>query len=310
MPSASRLSVPLGGINEYPNHYSYPSSSPLSSNQHPLFFQPIQYLIRLTDMSQMDIQSTFDQMSSLLSPTQIHKVYKMAYYRKQTKNHWARDDPAFITVQIILMIITCFAYCVAFHDSTADGGGGVSDGLWIRTVRFAFLSIAVNYGLFGMIVSTICWTIANSYLTNNGSLPTTTSSKTTAATIRHSSAAVSSSRRYIVGQSVEWLYSFDIHCNAFFPLFMLIYVGQYFLLPLVLGRSLLALIVSNLMYGIAFGWYFYVTHLGYRALPFLSSTEVFLLPIAVVVFLLILNFIGYPFGFGWNASRIFANLYF
>jgi len=72
----------------------------------------------------------------------------------------------------------------------------------------------------------------------------------------------------------------------------------------------MAFLISNVLYGIAFGWYFYVTHLGYRALPFLSNTEIFLFPIAGVLFLFILNLVGYPFGFGWNASRIMAHLYF
>lgn len=46
------------------------------------------------------------------------------------------------------------------------------------------------------------------------------------------------------------------------------------------------------------------------ALPFLVNTEVFLLPVCGVVFLFILNLLGYPFGMGFNASRIFAHLYF
>ena len=62
---------------------------------------------------------------------------------------------------------------------------------------------------------------------------------------------------------------------------------QLFLLPVVLGPSLLALGVSNTLFALAFGWYFYITHLGYRALPFLSNTEVFLFPIAAVLILYI-----------------------
>jgi hypothetical protein len=54
---------------------------------------------------------------------------------------------------------------------------------------------------------------------------------------------------------------------------------------------------------------FYV-HYIITALPFLHNTEVFLFPLAVVVFIFVLNLIGYPLGFGWNASRIMAHLYF
>jgi hypothetical protein len=46
------------------------------------------------------------------------------------------------------------------------------------------------------------------------------------------------------------------------------------------------------------------------ALPFLSNTEVFLFPVAAVLLVYALNFIGYPFGFGWNASRLMSIIYF
>jgi hypothetical protein len=85
---------------------------------------------------------------------------------------------------------------------------------------------------------------------------------------------------------------------------------QLFLLPLVLGQSLVAMIVSNTLYAIALAWYWYITHLGYRALPFLSQTEVFLFPVAAIGLVYALNLIGHPFGLGWNASRIMAHLYF
>ena len=40
--------------------------------------------------------------------------------------------------------------------------------------------------------------------------------------------------------------------------------GQFFLLPVVLGTSLLSLGCSNTLFAVSFGWYFYITHLGYR----------------------------------------------
>ena len=85
---------------------------------------------------------------------------------------------------------------------------------------------------------------------------------------------------------------------------------QFFLLPLVLGESLFALFLSNTLYAASFAWYWYITHLGYRALPFLSQTEVFLFPIAAIALVYILNFVGYPFGLGFNASRVMARIYF
>jgi hypothetical protein len=85
---------------------------------------------------------------------------------------------------------------------------------------------------------------------------------------------------------------------------------QFFLLPLVLGQSLMALIIANTLYAAAFSWYWYITHLGYRSLPFLTNTEVYLFPIAAIILLYVLLLVGYPFGLGFNVARIFVQIYF
>ena len=48
----------------------------------------------------------------------------------------------------------------------------------------------------------------------------------------------------------------------------------------------------------------------FKALPFLSNTEVFLFPIVGILVLYVFNLVGYPFGLGWNASRIAAYIFF
>lgn len=220
----------------------------------------------------MDIQSAMDQMKTLLS-TRPYVVYKTSYYRKQTKNHWARDDPAFVALQFIFLVIACIAYSVSFRAPLTE------------SIAFLVYSVIFHWLGFGFVIATVGREIANRHLTDHKSTS-------------H------------VRQSVEWLYAFDIHCNAFFPLFVVLYGVQFFLLPLVLGKSLVALIVSNTLYAASFAWYWYITHLGYRALPFLSQTEVFLFPIAAIALVYVLNLVGYPFGLGWNASRIMAHIYF
>lgn len=253
---------------------------------------PSQYLSRLTDISQMDMQSAFDQMKSLLNPTQIQQLYKLSYYRKQTKGHYARDDPAFVTLQICFLVLSSVAYTIAFN--------GYS--FWKTFLVFLFHSVIINYVLVGFLVATIGQTIANQHMitvnksnsNNDGSANDVEMVKTAATS----------------NDSVEWMYAFDIHCNAFFPFFIIVYIIQYFILPIVLANTFLSFFLSNTLYSIAFGYYFYVTHLGYRSLSFLSNTEIFLIPVALVVFIFILNLVGYPFGLGWNASRIMAHLYF
>lgn len=240
-------------------------------------FVPFHDLILPIYFSQMDLQSAFDQMKSLLcfSPSQTQKVYKLAYYRKQTKNHWARDDPAFLSLQLILLILSSISYAIAFQ----------TDHIVLSSLNFIFHSIVVNFLGCGLVVATIGKSICNTYLTIQDN-------------VTH------------VRQCVEWLYAFDIHCNAFLPLFSLLYVVQFFFLPFILGVGLMPYIVSNTLFALAFIWYFYITHLGYRALPFLSKTEVFLFPIAVVLLIYTFNMMIYPLGLGLNASRLFAEFYF
>mmetsp|Transcript_30976 Transcript_30976/g.47480 ORF Transcript_30976/g.47480 Transcript_30976/m.47480 type:complete len:277 (+) Transcript_30976:74-904(+) len=249
------------------------SNSSSTSNALVSMTTPAQYLSRFTDVRQMDIQSALDQMKTLCSISP-QSVYKTAYYRKQTKNHWARDDPAFCALQVVFLLLSSIAYCVSFRVSS----------IWMG-LAFMIQSIFVHWLGSGLVMATVLREIANARLT-----------------VHQSSTHVR--------QGVEWLYAFDIHCNAFFPLFVMLYGFQFFLLPVVLGRSFVSLILANALYAFAFSWYFYITHLGYRALPFLSNTEVFLFPIAGILLLYLLNIIGYPFGFGWNASRIMAHLYF
>ena len=146
--------------------------------------RPMQYLARLADFRQMDIQSALDQMKTLLT-SRPHVVYKTSYYRKQTKNHWARDDPAFVALQGVFLVIACIAYAVAFK-ATIPGG-----------ISFLLYSVLWNWLGSGFLLATICREIANRHLTV------------------HSSSSH-------VRQSVEWLYAFDIHCNAFFPVFVIL----------------------------------------------------------------------------------------
>ena len=38
--------------------------------------------------------------------------YRHTAYHKQTKNQWARDDPAFVVLTSLLVAIAATAYCV------------------------------------------------------------------------------------------------------------------------------------------------------------------------------------------------------
>ncbi|RXH87394.1 hypothetical protein DVH24_034294 [Malus domestica] len=161
-------------------------SSSSSSRTNPM---PIQYLRRIIKVlssslivwwQQMDIEYTFWQMLHLCTSPKV--VYQHTKYHKQTKNQWARDDPAFVVICSVLLAVATLAYCAAYDHSAAHAVFVV-----ISVLFFHFLFI-------GMLLATFCWFLTNSYLREEAP------------------------NSHVVEQHVEWLYAFDVHCNSFFPI--------------------------------------------------------------------------------------------
>lgn len=75
-------------------------------------------------------------------------------------------------------------------------------------------------------------------------------------------------------QPCHRMYAFDVHCNAFLPLILLLGAGQLALSPLLLRSGLAPRLLSCLLYAAAMSHYLYLTFLGYSALPFLERAEV------------------------------------
>ena len=149
-------------------------------------------------------------------------VAKLTLHRKQTKNTWARDDPALALVELALLAVVALAYGAAYRRS------------------IPFMSCC----------PTASWAAANRYCRAGASLP-------------HS-----------VEQSVDWLFAWDVHCNAFVPVLLLVYIANFLLLPLTLaGDGLVPCLVGNALYTAAAGHYLYITFQGYVVLPFLQHDK-------------------------------------
>merc|ERR1739848_7312 len=190
-----------------------------------------EYVRRLMHSSQMDLEYSLWQMLYLcVNPT---RVYTNTKWHKQTKHQWARDDPGFAGLIVWFLMVSSFAFAIAFASES-----------FARMMRLMFWAIVIDFLLVGLGTATVGWWLCNRYLRVDDSL--------------HNS-----------DQRVEWMYAFDIHCNAFFPLYLVLYVAQYFLMPLLLSTSFLATLASNALYAFAFCYYCYVTFLGYSVLPFL-----------------------------------------
>ncbi|GJM99681.1 hypothetical protein PR202_ga16810 [Eleusine coracana subsp. coracana] len=70
----------------------------------------------------------------------------------ETKNQWARDDPAFIVILILFLVFATSAYCAAYGESASHAA------LTITSV------VLVHFLFAGILLATLCWFLTNSYL--------------------------------------------------------------------------------------------------------------------------------------------------
>eukprot|EP01138_Halocafeteria_seosinensis_P000114 gb/GECG01000118.1/.p1 GENE.gb/GECG01000118.1/~~gb/GECG01000118.1/.p1 ORF type:complete len:295 (+),score=22.55 gb/GECG01000118.1/:1-885(+) len=210
------------------NHPVSSSSSVAGASSSSSFIGP--YARRALSVKAMDWQFAAWQMVELL----LHpaKVYRLNQRRKQTKNQWARDDPAVVMLQCFFILPICCAYAFALNHFTLS-----------RVVRLLFHGLA-QYIVFGGCISAICRTLANNYLKVE-------------------------STPHAVEQEVEWMYAFDVHTNSFWVMFLIGYVGQYAILPLLLSQYYynLGMVCGNLLYTAAIAGYWYITFSGYVGKP-------------------------------------------
>ncbi|KAG6877360.1 3',5'-cyclic-nucleotide phosphodiesterase (PDEase) (3':5'-CNP) [Termitomyces sp. T32_za158] len=97
----------------------------------------------------------------------------------------------------------------------------------------------------------------------------------------------------LVDSQVEWGYAFDVHTNAFFPLYLALYLAQLFLLPIIFKDNWVCLWVGNTLYLAAFAQYTYGIYLGLNALPFLIRSELLLSPLLPLFTAYILSLLGF-----------------
>ncbi|KAF8406263.1 hypothetical protein HHK36_008348 [Tetracentron sinense] len=248
--------------------------TPSNVRHNPVFPQYLRRIIKVSsdEWQQMDIEYTFWQMLHLCTSPKV--VYQHTKYHKQTKNQWARDDPAFVVICSLLLVVATSAYCAAYDHSVAHAVSTV-----IAVLVFHFL-------ITGVTLATCCWFLTNAYLREEAT------------------------NSHVVEQRVEWqpislLYAFDVHCNSFFPMFVMLYVIHYFLSPLLVAHGFIPVLLSNLLFMVAVSYYHYLNFLGYDVLPFLDKTTFFLYPIGFVIILSPLLILS-----GFNPTRYIMNMYF
>lgn len=189
------------------------------------------------------------------------------------------------------MCISSLAWGIGF----SKGLGGI--------IKLIIWSVFVDYFFIGFIISTICW-LVSTYVLSSDPVPESPLPVNTLKDIRRQQR-----HHHHYGQnasnSVEWLYSFDVHCNGFFPVFIMTHVIQYVISPLLFTKSFFSAILANVLYGVSYAYYFYITFLGYHSLPFVKKADLFLYPAAVLAFALVVLTL-----FNFNTSLFLSKFYF
>ncbi|GAA6043685.1 hypothetical protein JCM8097_008609 [Rhodosporidiobolus ruineniae] len=212
------------------------------------------FMRRLSRWPQMDFELAVWQMCYLcIAP---RRVYRNVYYHKQTKNTWARDDPAMLLLIVLCLIVSAILWSTLYARYTVA-----------QTLQTIFSFVFLHFFGVGLLVATSLWALSNRFLTH--------------ATHVHAT-----------DQKVEWAYAMDIHANAFFPLFLQLYLAQLALAPLVTKSNWVCLWVGNTLYLAAFTQYVYVTYLGYNALPYIVNSQLLLFPVALLAAFYIVSLLG------------------
>ncbi|KAJ7484390.1 UNC-50 [Mycena latifolia] len=240
------------------------SSSPASTPRIPVIFR------RLHRFHQMDFELAAWQLTYLcIAP---RRVYRNVYFHKQTKNTWARDDPAILVLISACLAVSAVAWSLVYSLSL------------LQMLELALLMVFRDFLLSGVIISTVLWQISRTFLvppTPPIPVPATPSlgARFPPPAPRH--------------DALEWGYVFDTHTNAFFPLYLTLYLAQLFLLPIIRKDYWVCLFVGNTLYLAGFAQYIYGTYLGLNALPFLAHTNILLAPLLPLGVAYVVSLLGF-----------------
>lgn len=206
------------------------------------------FLKRLTKLNHMDFQQAFWQMIYLFISPQ--KVFRDFVYQKQTKNQFARDDPAFLALMSLVLLISSLLFGLVMQLS------------FFNLFKFILWVVFIDCILVGCLIASIYWFVSNKFLLKSAAN----------------------------NLDVEWAYCFDVHLNAFLPLIVILHVFQLpFIMTLINHDWYLSAVIGNTFWLIAISYYFYILFLGFSVLPFLSNTKILLYPFTLLIFFYILT---------------------
>lgn len=197
---------------------------------------------RLVSFHQMDFEfATWQIIYLFISP---QTVYRDFAFRKQTKAQFARDDPAFLVLLGVFLLVSCGGFGLVLRMS------------FLQYVTLFLYVVFVDCVLTGIIISSVLWYLCNKYLLKPG---------------------VNQDNK------VEWAYCFDVHLNAMFPSLVILHGVMIVLYHALIGHDWrISVFIGNSLWLLATGYYTYITFLGFSCLPQLQSTRWFLYPFSLI----------------------------
>jgi hypothetical protein len=184
------------------------------------------YLRRVVSPGQWDVDYALYQL--LLAVTDPHKLYKLTQHRKQSKNQWARDDPAFAILLYALHAVAFLAWGVAYGYLTSP-----------LLLAYLVVSSTVWQVVVGVATAAVSWYSANRWCRTVIAAP-------------HS-----------VEQRVEALYAWDVHTNALVASAAIHLLGLYAVAPLALAPGVWGTVLGNCVWVVGHTAYLYVSFWGY-----------------------------------------------
>ncbi|KIV96775.1 hypothetical protein PV10_00596 [Exophiala mesophila] len=274
--SSPRIATPrqYGG-----SHFGATGDRRPSDMRMPRFFK------RLFKFPQMDFEMAVWEMTHLLVAPK--KVFKSIYYHKQTRNTWHRPDPSFTYLMSFFLLLTSLAWSIAYTPAFGS------------VIKLALMFIVVHFLAGSLLVSTLAYYFVGRLLGPGvAGLPGR----------RRQQGLFGPPGGTRGAEALEFGYCFDVSIRAFFPPYVLLYIIQFILLPVINHQNRTSAFLANLLYLAAGIYWSLIVFLGYNALHFLHHTQLLLSPmVAWVVVWLVCTILGVNLTF-WGIPWLFLGV--
>jgi len=198
----------------------------------------------------MDFEFAIWQMIYLfISPK---KVYRNFQYRKQTKNQFARDDPAFLLLLGVWFVISATGLSLALRLH------------FLGFIKFLFWVVFVDCVFVGVVVATIFWLLTNRFM-------------------RVSLSSEDVEWGYTFDVHLNAFFPPLVILHVFQLIFYNVLISQDFFVARMFGNTLWMIAVS---------YYCYITFLGYSSLSILKHTQLILYPLIPLFFYYLVTLIS------------------